>query len=382
MAIRALNEKVQAAQQQQQALQQAAAPTIAHLNGASTVAELELSIQMASMQLAVFPGLLDAAKHDAELRLARLRQQLQERTFANARFKAEYDKYTLPPTDPRRPATITTAEQVYTKVNEFLDAYCREHGLMSDAEQQCLQTFYAAIRGETATHPDGATLGPVGATAELLWTSARPFRGMPPQHAHAFYRLINMALIHDQPLLAPSVAGFARAINDSLIVKPAREGRQRFPPERDGLYRTWRGGGFGLDGHASLSPAALRTFFTVGKKYRQPCFLATSFNESKADDFIGLATNTERVKWIVHFDPRGDRSHYATFDDRYRVKHVAYISHSHVGGEAEYLFAPYSVFTVRRVQWGTGTRPVHTIELDPAPEGKDESDDLPLAPWC
>ena len=64
-----------------------------------------------------------------------------------------------------------------------------------------------------------------------------------------------------------------------------------------------------------------------------------------------------------------------------------------VGGEAEFLFAPYSIFTVRNVTWGQGGAP-HRIELDAATdnlvqaEGGDGrwatpagSEDLPLAPW-
>ena len=50
--------------------------------------------------------------------------------------------------------------------------------------------------------------------------------------------------------------------------------------------------------------------------------------------------------------------------------------------EQEYLFAPYSVFTVRSVQWtaGTGEDP-HQIDLDAAVDNKGPSEDLPLAPW-
>ena len=50
--------------------------------------------------------------------------------------------------------------------------------------------------------------------------------------------------------------------------------------------------------------------------------------------------------------------------------------------EAEYLFAPYSVFTVRNVTLGSGAVPTHTIELDPAADNTKEPEDLPRAPWC
>ena len=94
-----------------------------------------------------------------------------------------------------------------------------------------------------------------------------------------------------------------------------------------------------------------------------------------------------------HFDPNGNRRDAAgelnlDFDDAVRVKHVNYISNSHIMDannqprEAEYLFAPYSVFTVRAVTRGIGTEPTNVnIELDPAPDNALEPEDLPLAPW-
>ena len=178
-------------------------------------------------------------------------------------------------------------------------------------------------------------LGPVGATAELLWTSAKEFEGMPGAHCRPLCSLMNLALLNDTHELVAPVAGFARALNDSLlVVARASPERQRFPPHD----RTWRGGGFGIAGHASLSPQALLTFFTPGKKYRQPAFFATSFAESVARDFIEDAIDdgkTCTVLWVVHFDPKGRRRDAngalnPDFDDSVRVKHVNYVSNSHI----------------------------------------------------
>eukprot|EP00966_Prymnesium_polylepis_P197326 4572917-Prymnesium_polylepis.1 len=101
---------------------------------------------------------------------------------------------------------------------------------------------------------------------------------------------------------------------------------------------------------------------------------------------MNLAPNTERVKWVIHYDPLGNPTH-EDYDERRRCKHVNLISNSHVMDdqgrprEAEYLFAPYSVFTVRSVQWGSGDRPKHEIDLEPVPDNLLEDNDLPLAPW-
>ena len=85
------------------------------------------------------------------------------------------------------------------------------------------------------------------------------------------------------------------------------------------------------------------------------------------------------VHWIFHQHPRAEAS------VEYRCRHVSYISDSmtNVPGEGEYLFAPYSVFTIRRVCWSdnpTAGNP-HVVELDVAVDNKEEPEDLLLAPW-
>lgn len=50
--------------------------------------------------------------------------------------------------------------------------------------------------------------------------------------------------------------------------------------------------------------------------------------------------------------------------------------------EWEYLFAPYSAFTVRAVRWSAGdTADPHVIDLDAAPDNMEVPEDVPLAPW-
>ena len=105
------------------------------------------------------------------------------------------------------------------------------------------------------------------------------------------------------------------------------------------------------------------------------CVLATSFNESKADDFIGWAATPATVKWIISVDPRGET------DPKFKCKHVNLVKHTHVANELEYLFSPYSVFLVTRVQWARTPDDPHTIELLAAIDNRRESQDLPLAPW-
>ena len=84
------------------------------------------------------------------------------------------------------------------------------------------------------------------------------------------------------------------------------------------------------------------------------------------------------MKWVIHFDPRGATSF------RYRCKHVNLVTRRVPGlpDEREYLFAPYSAFSVLSASWSAGTvAEPHVIELLAAVDNRTEPEDLPLAPW-
>ena len=122
-------------------------------------------------------------------------------------------------------------------------------------------------------------------------------------------------------------------------------------------------------------------------------FLATSFNESTAllsflahrlepADESQSPPWQEPVLWTFHLD--------ASLPENQRCVHVNYIDRTDntVRDEDEFLFAPYSVFTVRSVSWEADpiandyvARP-HRIELNVAPDNMREPLELPLAPWC
>ena len=69
-------------------------------------------------------------------------------------------------------------------------------------------------------------------------------------------------------------------------------------------------------------------------------------------------------------------------DAERKCVHVNLVKKTNVAGEEEYLFAPYSAFTVLSVRWNAGTAAApHEIELLAAVDNKAEREDLPLAPW-
>ena len=142
----------------------------------------------------------------------------------------------------------------------------------------------------------------------------------------------------------PHLAVIVHGINSLCVTRRELEPKDLPFPLR---CETYRGGGF---------DNRLKGFWKVGKQYRVPGFLATSFSEAVADKFIGWAASPDgsTIKWVIKFDPRG---------------------------KEEYLFAPYSAFTVEEVKWASDPSEEHRVVLRAAADNRRESDDLPLCPW-
>ena len=120
---------------------------------------------------------------------------------------------------------------------------------------------------------------------------------------------------------------------------------------------TFRGGGL---------PDEHRSFFTVGKKYRTTRFVATSFRRSVAERFVSRRPDpavNKAILWTVRFH-RTDR-----------CMHVNYLQDLSALDESEFLFPPYSVFTVREVDWSAS--PLRVTLL---PRLSGNRGELPLPP--
>ena len=79
-----------------------------------------------------------------------------------------------------------------------------------------------------------------------------------------------------------------------------------------------------------------------------------------------------KAKWLIRIDPAR------------KCRHVNLVTRRvpNLPDEQEYLFAPYSAFTVLTAAWSEGTiASPHKIELLAAVDNKEAPEDLPLAPW-
>ena len=81
--------------------------------------------------------------------------------------------------------------------------------------------------------------------------------------------------------------------------------------------------------------------------------------------------------WVVQVDPEGED------DEEELCQNANYIANTHIPGEDEYLFVPYSVFTVTKVELSATPhhKKPHRIYITAAYDSLMESEDLPLAPW-
>jgi hypothetical protein len=283
-------------------------------------------------------------------------------------------------------------DELLWALRRVVKGYCEWHG---KPEAEC-NTFLQKLYGEWELEDS------VALAAQRLWTSAKKLGGVDDGNGHGvdvgtgaeFCSMWTEVIRRDQASLARPSAMIARALNRQLVgeshtARVAVAGATDHPEQ----HCTWRGGGFGIPGLPAadpISPEALRQFFTVGRTYRVKQCLATSFKESTASVFLRKAhdpamggdPNRQRVKWKVALDPRG------ADDAHFRCKHAQYLTETHVQGEEEFLFAVFSVFTVREAQWSDDPAAPHRITVEAAldnqlqPDGQPWPADLPLAPWC
>jgi hypothetical protein len=267
---------------------------------------------------------------------------LSQRTFASSNFKRVYDQTPLP----------TGPIQLGGAITELLRQYCEAEALeWSSVGQQFLGALQAEAMQESSELAS-ADLIPVA--AQRMWTSALTLAG------REFCFIMNYAGRQDTPQFVEPLAVLCRAINKNCVTErgPAATATVHTHPADNVCFC---GGGF-HDDH--------RGFFRSGQKFRQPAFLATSFSKSVAEGFIRMRGGDDCVLWTIRIDPAR------------KCKHVNLVTKTNVEGEQEYLFAPYSAFTVVSVRWNAGSvgQP-HQIELLAAVDNKEEPGDLPLAPW-
>ena len=226
-------------------------------------------------------------------------------TFSMTNYKKHYNA-TVAPNGP-----MPLGAAVY----ELLQAYCAQQNIAWDGDGGGNRLFTQLSDEAMQNAVELADPAQIKFAAMRLWTSALQLNGK------EFCAIMNFALRDDREEMIKPLAVIARSMNqlcvaDGMRVSFFAEGNH--PPD----HICYRGGGFD-DQH--------RPFFSIGKKFRQPAYLPTSFDRYVVDPFMrrAAATNPNVILWRIHIDK-----------DQLCL-HANLVKRSNVGQhELEYLFPP------------------------------------------
>jgi hypothetical protein len=182
----------------------------------------------------------------------------EEHTLASSNFARAYQGTECP----------VYQHQLFASMHSFLIQECSRHGVPPAAAND----LFERLQKESFENAK-ELLSEIQVAATRIWTSTQKLQGAGVDKALnvEFCSLINRALREDAADVMPHTAVIVRAINALCIVR-REDASLKFPPNAV----SHRGGALPRQHHA---------FFTVGKKYRVPMYLATSFSEDKAYEF-------------------------------------------------------------------------------------------------
>ena len=278
------------------------------------------------------------------------------RTFAASNYRRFYSAAKPPCFTHRLLAAVNNMLELYAiRMNPTLD-----QKMVFDGVNACMETIQKeAIKSNNDWETD------VDAVAEYLWTSNKKHEMM---QGIELCSVLNAVIRDDVANEIHAAAIIFRSINARRGVR--RKGKvaetgESYPPNGE----TWRGGSFRDE---------FRAFFEsmVGQKYRVPGFLATSSEHKVAAKFaFGSDESHPRAIWNIKFDRRGKD------DYNYRVRHMSRVCKTLIAGEAEYLFATYSVFMLVSFKWSPELRCPHEFVIQAALDNAKEDEHMPLSPW-
>lgn len=299
------------------------------------------------------PSKLSAAMPPSAAPVSSAANAVFDRTLRTSLFVSHYDQTQVP----------QYQDELMGAVRKLLTKYAETHGMPKEE----VSAYFERVQKNAIKAGKGEMFSSksIPFIAVRLWTTAERLGGK-----IELCSIINRGIVADDAQLMENIAIFVRAINMHCVCRHIGK-----PVKWPMTNMTHRG--------ASM-PREYQTFFTVGKKFRVPMFLATSADDEIAENFLPQAPATagqqppfqEPIMWHFHLDPVK------------RCKNVNFIDRTDntVKGEKEFLFTPYSTFTVRSIKWNPSPsitlNEYHEIHVDVSPDNAREPTTLPLAPWA
>ena len=239
-------------------------------------------------------------------------------------------------------------DEIFKKLRKFIEFYC---GLKNTSEDDGLK-FFNEIQQEVLEKHKSFTN--VSSVCSRLWTSAKALNKM--ELSSMLCEVLRDDSLNAIKFAMPIIKGLCHITQSQLDNIEW--------PKDDLLYR---GGGI---------PLSEIKNFKEGLKYRCPMFLATSTQRKIGEMFCHRAVQRkiDSVLYIFHLDS-------VSKTKCYNVNSIS--DHSNVANEKEFLFLPYSIFTVRfvSIKNETSVSNPHIVHLDVAKDSERESEFLPLIYW-
>ena len=181
-----------------------------------------------------------------------------ERTLASSNFKRVYEETECP----------ELQHQLFASIHSFLTLACLRYSVPAAAAND----LFHRLQGESFENPK-ELLSQIQVAATSIWTSTQKLQGAGVHKALnvEFCSLLNRALRDDAADVMQHLVVIVRAINALCIVR-RDDGGLKFPPNA-------------VSHSGGALPRQHHDFFAVGKKYRVPMYVATSFSEDKAYEF-------------------------------------------------------------------------------------------------
>ena len=209
----------------------------------------------------VWPTFLRFLEHDRLPRptmMSPISGRVEPVTLASSNFRREHALKESP----------KLLHELFSSIHSFITLMCVQYKLPAAAGKD----LFLRLQRESFENPQ-ELLSEMQAAVTRIWTSTQKLQGAGVDDAFnvEFCCLLNRALRDDGADVMPHLVVIVRAISVLRIVR--RESASlKFPPNAV----SHRGGALPRQHHA---------FFTAGKKYRVPMYLATSFSEDKAYEF-------------------------------------------------------------------------------------------------
>jgi len=274
--------------------------------------------------------LIDALKNGQSVSLT-------GKSLLHSTFKSKYNESTAP----------EYLDQVHASLRLFIVQYAKSKGI----DPIPASTFLKELQAEALQHTNESI-------SEAIWSCMRLWTSAKKLNQREFCSILNECIRDDDPQLIELAMPLIRGLNQLCIAE--RGLKNMCWPVDNLLYR-----GAGL-------PDSQQLDFTANKKYRCPMYLATSKNRDTSLDFCRrIGIDQKPILYTIHLDPK------------YKPYHVNYVERTQVAGEDEFLFVPYSVFTVVSVDWKANPtwKSPHEVHILASDDNALEPEDLPLVTW-